>query len=49
MVHRLAWFYEGSCGGSLDVDDLLQAGMIALDIPHGAGGLDAAAAVVAAG
>ena len=30
MVHRLAWFYEGSCGGSLDVDDLLQAGMIAL-------------------
>ena len=37
MVHRLAWFYEGSCGGSLDVDDLLQAGMIALTevVVHG--------------
>ena len=30
MVTRLAWFYESSCGASLDVDDLMQAGMIAL-------------------
>ncbi len=30
MVRKLAWYYESSCGGSLDVDDLLQAGMIAL-------------------
>ncbi len=30
MVRKLAWFYEGSCGASIDVDDLLQAGMIAL-------------------
>ena len=30
MVRKLAWYYEGSCGASLDVDDLLQAGMIAL-------------------
>lgn len=30
MVRKLAWYYEGSCGASIDVDDLLQAGMIAL-------------------
>ena len=30
MVRKLAWYYEGSCAASLDVDDLLQAGMIAL-------------------
>ena len=30
MVRKLAWYYEGSCGASLDIDDLLQAGMIAL-------------------
>ena len=30
MVRKLAWYYEGSCGASVDVDDLLQAGMIAL-------------------
>lgn len=30
MVRKLAWYYESSCGPSLDVDDLLQAGMIAL-------------------
>ena len=30
MVTRLAWYYEGGCGASLDVDDLMQAGMIAL-------------------
>ena len=30
MVRKLAWYYESSCGGSLDVDDLQQAGLIAL-------------------
>ena len=30
MVRKLAWYYEASCGASVDVDDLLQAGMIAL-------------------
>lgn len=30
MVRKLAWYYESSCGSSIDVDDLLQAGMIAL-------------------
>lgn len=30
MVRKLAWYYEGSCGASVDVDDLMQAGMIAL-------------------
>ncbi len=30
MVRKLAWYYESSCGASLDIDDLLQAGMIAL-------------------
>ncbi|WP_370187790.1 sigma-70 family RNA polymerase sigma factor [Qipengyuania sp.] len=30
MVRKLAWYYEGSCGASVDIDDLMQAGMIAL-------------------
>lgn len=30
MVRKLAWYYESSCGPSLDVDDLLQTGIIAL-------------------
>ena len=30
MVRKLAWYYEASTGPSLDVDDLFQAGMIAL-------------------
>lgn len=30
MVRKLAWYYEGSCNGSIDIDDLLQAGLIAL-------------------
>jgi RNA polymerase sigma factor for flagellar operon FliA len=30
MVRKLAWHFQGSCGASIDVDDLLQAGMIAL-------------------
>ena len=30
MVRKLAWYYESSCSASLDIDDLLQAGMIAL-------------------
>ncbi len=30
MVRKLAWYYESSCGASLDIDDLLQGGMIAL-------------------
>ena len=30
MVRKLAWYYEGSCGAAVDVDDLMQAGMIAL-------------------
>lgn len=30
LVRKLAWYYAGSCTGSLDVDDLMQAGMIAL-------------------
>lgn len=30
MIRKLAWYYEGSCGPSLDIDDLMQAGMIAM-------------------
>ncbi len=30
MVRKLAWHFQGSCGASIDVDDLLQSGMIAL-------------------
>ena len=30
MVRKLAWYYEGSGGAAVDVDDLIQAGMIAL-------------------
>lgn len=30
LVRKLAWLYEGSCDATLDVDDLMQAGMIAL-------------------
>lgn len=30
LVRRLAWYYSASCGPALDVDDLQQAGLIAL-------------------
>ena len=30
LVRKLAWIYESSCGPALDVDDLMQAGLIAL-------------------
>ena len=30
LVRKLAWLYEGSCDATLDVDDLMQAGLIAL-------------------
>ena len=30
LVRKLAWYYESSCGASVDIDDLMQAGMIAL-------------------
>lgn len=30
LVRKLAWMYESSCDATLDVDDLIQAGLIAL-------------------
>lgn len=30
LVRRLAWLYESSCDATLDIDDLMQAGLIAL-------------------
>lgn len=30
LVRKLAWLYESSCDATLDVDDLMQAGLIAL-------------------
>lgn len=30
LVRKLAWYYESSCGAALDVDDLMQAGLMAL-------------------
>lgn len=30
LVRKLAWLYESSCDASLDVDDLIQAGLMAL-------------------
>ena len=30
MVRKLAWHLAGSCGPSLDVEDLMQAGLVAL-------------------
>ena len=30
LVRKLAWLYESSCDATLDVDDLVQAGLIAL-------------------
>lgn len=30
LVRKLAWLYESSCDASLDVDDLMQAGLVAL-------------------
>lgn len=30
MVRKLAWYYESSGGATVDVDDLMQAGLIAL-------------------
>lgn len=30
LVRKLAWLYESSCDAALDVDDLMQAGLIAL-------------------
>lgn len=30
LVRKLAWVYESSCGPAIDVDDLMQAGLIAL-------------------
>lgn len=30
LVRKLAWLYESSCDATLDIDDLMQAGLIAL-------------------
>ncbi|OBX18850.1 flagellar protein [Erythrobacter sp. QSSC1-22B] len=30
MVRKLAWYYASSCSGSIDLDDLMQSGLIAL-------------------
>lgn len=30
LVRKLAWLYEGSCDSALDIDDLIQAGLIAV-------------------
>ena len=30
LVRKLAWYYEGSSSATIDVDDLMQAGMMAL-------------------
>jgi RNA polymerase sigma factor for flagellar operon FliA len=30
MVRKLAWYYGGTCNGSIDIDDLMQSGLIAL-------------------
>lgn len=30
LVRKLAWLYESSCDATLEIDDLMQAGMIAL-------------------